>query len=212
MGVEALRGKASKLLKLGNSNSCGATRMPINWGIEIIRKSVVIAGMAAGFALLSPVAALAGDHGVDHKLTISVSLHGTCAKPNEHAEGNYGVQNGHEPIGTVTMKTNGTKQSISFKGVKPGKYIAWMFCDSDGEGSQPTINSKQVAFTVPAPKPATETKAPQVAEKPKGAPQTGGGAEAADDAGIGTAAAGAAAALALGGGGFFALRRRASRR
>ncbi|MFD8492431.1 hypothetical protein [Amycolatopsis sp. NPDC059657] len=183
----------------------------------MIRKSVVIAGMAAGFALLSPVAALAGDQGVDHKLTISVSgstitLHGTCAKPNEHAEGNYGVPNGHEPFGAGTMKANGIKQSISFKGVKPGKYIAWMFCDSDGEGSQGTINSKQVAFTVAAPKPAAETKAPQVAEKPKGAPQTGGGAEAANDAGIGTAALGAGAALALGGGGFFALRRRASRR
>ncbi|WP_370945861.1 hypothetical protein AB5J62_43320 [Amycolatopsis sp. cg5] len=178
--------------------------------------------MAAGFALLSPVAALAGSPGVDHKLNISVSgstvtLSGVCAKPNDHAEGNYGVRNGHEPYGTGTMKANGNKQTISFKGVKPGKYIAWMFCDSDAEGSSGTINSKEVAFTVGAPKPATETKAPQtkapqVAEKPKGAPQTGGGAEAAADAGIGTAAAGAAAALAIGGGGFFALRRRASRR
>ncbi|SDX33139.1 hypothetical protein SAMN05421504_1021061 [Amycolatopsis xylanica] len=188
----------------------------------MIRKSVVIAGMAAGFALLSPVAALAGDHVVDHNLKVSVSgstvtLQGSCAKPNEQAQGHYGVRNGHEPIGIEAMKANGTKQTLSFKGVKPGKYIAWMFCDSDSAPNGGSISGKLVDFTVGAPKPATETKAPQtkapqVAEKPKGAPQTGGGAEAADDAGIGTAAAGAAAALAIGGGGFFALRRRASRR
>lgn len=178
----------------------------------MIRKSVVIAGMAAGFALLSPVAALAGSpNGVEKSLSISVSgstvtLNGVCAEDKVGARWGWGVKNGHEPFGEGRMKSSGHKQTASFKVSKPGNYVAWFACDEMGEqGAEPM----EKPFTVSPPQKETvKPKAPQVAEKPKGAPQTGGGAEAADDAGIGTAAAGAAAALAVGGAGFFALRRR----
>ncbi|SDZ24261.1 hypothetical protein SAMN05421504_11151 [Amycolatopsis xylanica] len=187
----------------------------------MIRKSVVVAGAAAGFALLSPVAALAGNAPLHQEsLSVSISgstvtLHATCAKPNEEAEGMYGqhVELGAGVIERAPMKADGYKQTVSFKNLKPGKYYALALCGSDTGGKGPAVD-----FTMPAPaketakpkpQPAAETKAPQVAAKPSGAPQTGGGTSA-DEGGIGTAAiAGGAAAVAGAGGlGFWALRRR----
>jgi hypothetical protein len=189
-----------------------------------MRKTAAIAGVATGIALFFPAVASAGT--VQQGLTVKVSgtsatLNGTCVGENVRAEGNYGVRNGHEPIEAGVMKADGHRQTITFENIKPGKYVAFMFCaDQPGEKATITgftISGKSATTPTPttsasAPKPATTTArpaSPQVAAKPQGAPQTGGG-PADDGSGPGALAVGGAAAgvAAVVGAGFWLARRR----
>ncbi|SFW64012.1 hypothetical protein [Amycolatopsis australiensis] len=171
-----------------------------------MRKIIVAAGVAAGAVLFFPAVASAGSPG----LSVSVSgttatLHGTCVGNNVVAEGNYGIRNGHEPYGAGVMKADGHRQTITFENIKPGKYIAFMFCHDQKDG-----NSTVVDFIIPGkPAPRPATAAPQVAKKPQGAPQTGGG-PGDDEGGIGPLVVGGSAAgvAAVAGAGFWLRRRR----
>ncbi|WP_152603765.1 hypothetical protein [Amycolatopsis rifamycinica] len=85
------------------------------------------------------------------------------------------------------MTRNGKRYSITFTGVWPGYYVATMHCLDGGNGSGyrnftvgilDTPTPTKPTSTKPAPtkaKPAKPKPAPQVAVKPHGAPQTGGG-------------------------------------
>ena len=149
-----------------------------------MRKTAAIAGVATGIALFFPAVASAGT--VEQSLTVKVSgtsatLNGTCVGENVRAEGNYGVRNGHEPIEAGVMKADGHRQTITFKNIKPGKYVAFMFC-ADQPGEKATITGFTISTGKPettptpttsasAPKPATTTArpaSPQVAAKPQG--------------------------------------------
>jgi hypothetical protein len=173
-----------------------------------MRKIAVVAGVAVGTALFFPAVASAGS--VAESLSVKVSgttatLHGTCVGTNVQAEGNYGVRNGHEPYGTGVMKADGHRQTITFENIKPGKYIAFMFCADRTDGKSTIVD-----FTIPGKKPAAGSPAaPQVSKKPQGAPQTGGG-PADDETGSGplVVAGSAAGVAAVAGAGFWLLRRR----
>ena len=142
-----------------------------------MRRVLAAVGVAAGCVLLTPVVASAAEPPTgtpaSMKVTVSgstVTITGTCVTSGVKAEGHYGKHDGHEPIDTGVMKVNGKKQSITFTGVRPGSYEAVMFCDEGGYGThQGAVRN----FTVG--KPAKAKSAPQVAVKPQGAPQTGGG-------------------------------------
>ncbi|MFJ1760376.1 hypothetical protein ACIOD2_08675 [Amycolatopsis sp. NPDC088138] len=185
-----------------------------------MREIAAIAGIAAGVALLFPAVASAGT--AEQSLSVkvsgtSVTLHGTCVGENVHAEGNYGVRNGHEPIEAGVMKADGHRQVITFEHIKPGKYIAFMSCADQPSGESTivdfTISSGKPTSTPTAkPKPETTTAAPaapQVVKTPAGAPQTGGG-PADDGSGPGVLAVGGSAAglAAAAGAGFWFVRRR----
>jgi hypothetical protein len=195
------------------------TRMPKIRRTTMFRKSFALAGLVTGFVVLSPVAAFAGNNTQTETLSVSISgssvtLHGTCSPATTRAEGAYGVERGHEPYNTGLMAMKGGKQTITFADVKAGNYIAFMFCV---EPNEPTGSGDSTvkAFTMPAPqKPAKPVTKPepvvqeQVAKKPQGAPDTGGGpVEEGSDVAL-LAAGGAAAAAGVGGLAFFALRRR----
>ncbi|KDN19017.1 hypothetical protein DV20_27810 [Amycolatopsis rifamycinica] len=167
--------------------------------------------MAAGCVLLSPVVASAAEtptgNPTSMKVTVSgstVTIAGTCVTSGAKAEAGYGVHRGHEPIDTGLMKANGKKQSITFTGVRPGNYEAAMYCHEGGPGSAGVVRN----FTVG--KPGKPKPAPQVAVKPQGAPQTGGG-PADEESAAPALLAGGAIAL-VGAGGAVALRRRAAAR
>ncbi|MEV5718696.1 hypothetical protein AB0L41_32820 [Amycolatopsis mediterranei] len=195
------------------------------------------AGVAAGFVLLSPVVASAAEAPTGNpesmKVTVSgtaMTVTGTCLTEGMTAEAGYRVHGGHEPpkwgVDWGYMEMVGKRQSITFKGVRPGTYEVTMFCH---EGGPLTANSvqtitvgkpaKPAQSTQPAkPAPATQPAkpavkpAPQVGVKPQGAPQTGGGP--ADDESTATPllAGGAIALVGAAGAGALVLRRRAARR
>ncbi|WP_242546524.1 LPXTG cell wall anchor domain-containing protein [Amycolatopsis sp. MtRt-6] len=117
------------------------------------------------------------------------------------------------------MKQNGNKHSITFTGVQPGVWYATMSCLEGGTGSwwrkftvgEPgTPTPTKPTPTKPTPKPTKPKPAPQVAVKPQGAPQTGGGP--AENESTAPALVAAGAILLVGAGGAVVLRRRASAR
>lgn len=175
-----------------------------------MRKIVFAAGIAAGLALLTPAVASAGTAPVKQTLSVTVSgnsitLQGTCAGSGVYASGDYGYPHGHEPLGNGgAMKVDGHRQTATFQNIKAGKYVAFMWCEDSGK-------STVVDFSIPAAK-KTEKQEPartnQVAKKPVGAPQTGGGP--ADDSGVDPllVAGGAVGVTAAAGAGFWLLRRR----
>jgi hypothetical protein len=145
----------------------------MNPGGEIMRRVLAAVGVAAGCVLLSPVVATAAEaENPTMKVAVSgstVTITALCDISGVLAEGGYGTPRGHEPIGWDVMKANGKKRSITFTGVRPGNYVASMYCHEGGPGSGGAVRK----FTVG--KPAKAKSAPQVAVKPQGAPQTGGG-------------------------------------
>ncbi|WP_143263946.1 hypothetical protein [Amycolatopsis kentuckyensis] len=138
-----------------------------------MRRVLAAVGVAAGCVLLSPVVVSAAEaENPTMKVTVSggtVTITALCDLGGDLAEGGYAKPRGHEPIGWGVMKENGKKRSITFTGVRPGSYVASMFCHKGGPGSGGAVRN----FTVG--KPAKAKPAPQVAVKPQGAPQTGGG-------------------------------------
>ncbi|MEU4523721.1 hypothetical protein AB0F52_34025 [Amycolatopsis sp. NPDC024027] len=176
-------------------------------------------GVAAGLALLSPGVASAADP-TSMKITVSgstVTITATCATSGVKAEVGIGVSGGQERIDYHVMTVDGKKQSFTFKGVRPGNYDANISCIEHTEG----FGGLMRAFTVGKPvKPAPSTQpakpaakpAPQVAVKPQGAPQTGGGPADDESAATPLLAGGAIALVGAAGAGAWALRRRAARR
>ncbi|MGW3965291.1 hypothetical protein ACWED2_36120 [Amycolatopsis sp. NPDC005003] len=163
-------------------------------------------------ALLSPVAASAAEArmmGDPTSMLITVSgstvtITATCVNSGVKAEVGIGLADGQERIDYHVMKADGKKQSFTFNGVRPGRYHANLSCIEHTEGFGGLLR----AFTVGTP--AKPKSAPQVAVKPQGAPQTGGG-PADDDSGATPLVAGGAVAL-MGAAGAWVLRRRAARR
>jgi hypothetical protein len=189
----------------------------------MIRTTIVSAGLAAGFALVSPIAAVAATDGTGtapppakETMTLSVSgnrltINGTCTATGVLAEAGYGVHNGHEPVQAGPMTANGYHQTITFTDVRPGTYEAYMYCHNQSDGQSLVKKFTIPAATKPArtETPTTARKAPQVAVRPQGAPETGGGP--ADDGTdpTGFVLGGVAVFASAGGAGFWALRRRA---
>ncbi|QKV74711.1 hypothetical protein [Amycolatopsis sp. Hca4] len=177
-----------------------------------MRRVLAAVGVAAGFALLSPITASAAEkpENPTMKVTVSgsvVTISAVCDTAGTTAEGGYAEPRGHEPIGWGVMKASGKKRSITFTGVRPGNYVASMYCHEGGPGSGGAVRN----FTVGKPvKPPVKT-APQVAVKPQGAPQTGGGPADDESGGVAPLVAGGGALALLGAGGAVALRRRAAR-
>lgn len=138
-----------------------------------MRKIVLSAGIAAGFALLMPAVASASTVPVKQTLSVTVSgnsitLHGTCAGSGVYASGDYGYPQGHEPLGNGgRMKADGHRQTATFRNIKPGKYEAFMWCEDSGK-------STVVNFAISGVK-KEPAKTSQVTKKPQGAPQTGDG-------------------------------------
>ncbi len=194
----------------------------------MLRRIAAAAGVAAGFALLSPVVASAADgtstgNPTSMKVTVSgstVTMTGTCTTEGVKAEGGYGVHRGHEPLDWGVMTADGKKQSVTFKGVRPGNYEAIMFCHESGPVTADVVRAFTVgkpAQSAPSSRPAKPAQpaakpAPQVAVKPQGAPQTGGGPADDESAATPLLAGGAIALVGAAGAGAWALRRRAARR
>ncbi|MBE8524051.1 hypothetical protein ILP97_42360 [Amycolatopsis sp. H6(2020)] len=186
-----------------------------------MRRIWVVAGVSAGCVLLSPVVASADEpypgNPTSMKVTVkgnTVTITGTCATDAVRALATYDYYRGQSPIQQGVMVQEGNKHYITFTGVQPGVWYATMSCLDGGTGSwsrkftvgitgTPTPTKPTPKPTKPKPKPA-----PQVAVKPQGAPQTGGGP--ADDGSAASALVAGGAIVLVGAGGAWALRRRAS--
>ncbi|HET6705569.1 hypothetical protein, partial [Amycolatopsis sp.] len=160
----------------------------IDWERKTMRRSIATAGVAAGCVLLSPAVASADEaypgNPTSMEVTVSgtsVTITGTCATDDVKAEAGYDFYRGQRPVQHGVMTQNRNKHSITFTGVEPGVWYATMSCLEGGTGSwsrkftvgmpgTPTPTKPTPKPTKPKPKPA-----PQVAVKPQGAPQTGGG-------------------------------------
>jgi len=193
-----------------------------------MRRTLFAAGVSAGCVLLSPVVASADEaypgNPTSMNVTVSgssVTITGTCATADVKAEAAYDFYRGQRPVQQGVMTQNGNKHSITFDWVEPGVWYATMSCLEGGTGSwwrmftvgtpdTPTPTKPTLTKPTPKPKP-TKPKpkpAPQVAVKPQGAPQTGGGP--ADDESAVPALVAGGAILLVGAGGAVVLRRRAS--
>lgn len=189
-----------------------------------MRRILAVAGVSAGCVLLSPVVASAQDPypGSPTSMTVTVAgnavtIKGTCAADGVEAEAGYDFYRGQRPIESGVMTLTGKTYSITFTGVQPGAYVATMYCRDGGTGSRSQhFTVGKPAQSTPTPTPAKPTAAkpaakpaPQVAVKPHGAPQTGGGP--AEDESGGTALV-AGGAIALVGASTWTLRRRSADR
>ncbi|MFB9689130.1 hypothetical protein [Amycolatopsis plumensis] len=182
----------------------------------MLGKISAVVGVAAGLALLSPVAASAGEArmmGDPTSMVVTVSgstvtITATCVNSGVKAEVGIGLSEGQKHIDYHVMKVDGKKQSFTFTGVRPGRYRANLSCIEHTEG----FGGLMRAFTVEKPAKPAPNPSPQVGVKPKGAPQTGGGP--ADDESTATplVAGGAVALVGATGAGAWVLRRRAARR
>lgn len=129
--------------------------------------TAILFATPAAFASAPPTASVSpGTVKPGGTLTVST----TC---DTRAEANYGVRGGHQPYDTKTMVAQGKKRTATFQlpsTLKPGKYVAWVFCEGSGNG-QDSVQAPLTDFLVVA----NGAVPPQVTKKPVGAPQTGGG-------------------------------------
>ena len=191
-----------------------------------MRRTLVAAGVSAGCVLLSPVVASAaeGVPGNPTSMNVKVSgttvtVTGTCPTEGVQAEASYDIYRGQWPRQLGLMTKKGKVYSRTFTNVAPDYWEATMVCldGSNGHATRRfrvgvpqltppwdyTPTPTKPKPTKPKPKPA-----PQVAVKPHGAPQTGGGP--ADDESAVPALVAGGAILLVGAGGAVVLRRRAS--
>lgn len=184
-----------------------------------MRRTLVVAGVSAGCVLLSPIVASADKaypgNPTSMKVTVkgnAVTITGTCETADVRALATYDYYRGQSPVQQGVMVQNGNRHTITFTGVQAGVWYATMSCLEGGTGSwwrqftvgvtgTPTPTKPTPKPTKPKPKPA-----PQVAVKPHGAPQTGGGP--ADDGSAAPALVAGGVLVLAGAGGAWALRRR----
>ncbi len=159
-----------------------------------MRRSIATAGVAASCVLLTSAVASAGEPGNPTSMNVKVSgttvtVTGTCPTEGVEAEASYDIYRGQMPKQLGLMTKKGKIYSRTFTNVAPDYWQATMVCldGSNGHATRRFIvgvpplpgwpETPTPTPTKPAPKP-TKPKpkpAPQVAVKPHGAPQTGGG-------------------------------------
>jgi hypothetical protein len=197
-----------------------------------MRRSFAAAGVAATCVLVSPVVASAaeGVPGNPTSMNVKVSgttvtVTGTCPTEGVQAEASYDIYRGQWPRQLGLMTKKGKIYTRTFTEVPPDYWEATMVClDGSnghatrrfrvgvppGPGWENTPGPTEPTPTKPTTKP-TKSKpkpAPQVAVKPQGAPQTGGG-PVDDESGVPALVAGGAILLVgAGGAGTWVLRRR----
>jgi hypothetical protein len=184
-----------------------------------MKKSAVVAGVAAAFLVVAPSAALAAapttpstsaapattepeyPDGPMTRVTKQLSLSPAKALPGARVKFDFGCSTRPgEDVDVRSAALVADKPGFSFgtvKNVKPGKYSVTLHCGPETSTATLEVLAKQPAK--------------QVTKVPAGAPQTGGTDGPVDGSGAPVAAAAAMGVLALGGSGLV-LARRARRR